>query len=272
MKEKRFGFAILLFVLFLSMPALPGKTALASWSAPTKTVRIRTAQKVRKTKLARKAKRTRKSRRKSTSSVWTTQTGSQRKTRKRTVTWTTVVTSYRKGSRMKTVTTKTKKAVTTYVYRKEKRRALSIKEAAPKADERLWKAFEALGYTLKVDSGYAFSGHFDAAARTLRLKRADETVYHELGHFLAFLAGNKDETEAFRRIYQKEKHRYKGYDRAYVLQNSREYFAQSYRDYVVNRSSFRRERPKTYRAIESALSQITTERMGRICSLYRIFG
>lgn len=31
----------------------------------------------------------------------------------------------------------------------------------------------------------------------ITLKQADETVYHELGHFLAFVAGNIDTSAAF---------------------------------------------------------------------------
>lgn len=269
MKRKRFGFTILLFLLFLSGS---GKAVQAAWSAPTKAVRTSTTQKERKTKLPRKAKRTRKTSKSSTSLVWKTQTSSQKKTRKRTVTRITTVTAYRKGSRIKIITTKIKKTVTTYVYRKEKRKALSIEEAAPKADPRLWRAFESLGYTIQVDPAYAFSGSFSASKRTLRLKRADDTVYHELGHFLAFLSGRVDETDAFQRVYEKEQHRYKGYDRKYILQNSREYFAQSYQEYALNRNRLKRERPQTYRAIQKALLQVTQERIRLLQSFYQMFG
>ena len=59
-------------------------------------------------------------------------------------------------------------------------------------DSRVLNAFTKLGFTVKVDSSVSYSGHFDARTRTITMKQMDDTIYHELGHFLAFMAGNMD--------------------------------------------------------------------------------
>ena len=99
----------------------------------------------------------------------------------------------------------------------------------------------------------------------------NETIYHELGHFLAFVAGNVDRTSDFAAVYNSEKSKFTGINRSYATQNSSEYFAESVLEYVTSPSTLKRQRPKTYAAIVAALNKITDERIQRVMDIYGPF-
>ncbi|MBQ0018286.1 MAG: hypothetical protein KBS63_03610 [Clostridiales bacterium] len=143
-----------------------------------------------------------------------------------------------------------------------------MRKSASKADENVLKAFEDLGFTLRIDSSYAYTGYFSARDRSIVLRRDGDNVYHELGHFLAFVAGNVDTGSAFKSIYNEEKSLYDGRNAAYVLGTSSEYFAESYREYVLNKDALKTKRPKTCAAIDDAVSRITDAQVKRIKALY----
>ena len=128
-------------------------------------------------------------------------------------------------------------------------------------DNRVLNAFTKLGFTVKVDSSVSYSGHFDARTRTITMKQMDDTIYHELGHFLAFMAGNMDTGSKFSSVYSSEKGMVTGYNKAYVTQNASEYFAESVKDYMLNPGSLEAQRPNTYKAIEKALSMVTEQQI-----------
>lgn len=137
----------------------------------------------------------------------------------------------------------------------------NIASVAPKMDNRVLNAFTKLGFTVKVDSSVSYSGHFDARTRTITMKQMDDTIYHELGHFLAFMAGNMDTGSKFASVYSSEKGMVTGYNKAYVTQNASEYFAESVKDYMLNPGSLKAQRPNTYKAIEKALSMVTEQQI-----------
>lgn len=137
----------------------------------------------------------------------------------------------------------------------------NIASVAPKMDNRVLNAFTKLGFTVKVDSSVSYSGHFDARTRTITMKQMDDTIYHELGHFLAFMAGNMDTGSKFASVYSSEKGMVTGYNKAYVTQNASEYFAESVKDYMLNPGSLEAQRPNTYKAIEKALSMVTEQQI-----------
>ena len=144
----------------------------------------------------------------------------------------------------------------------------AIRTAAPKADSALLEAFDELGFTFKVDASYQYTGVFDARTRVIILRYNDDNVYHELGHFLAFVAGNYDVSSAFAEIYNSEKGLYNGRNSIYVLKNASEYFAESYRNYVLDKSGLEATRPLTYGAIETALGRITDTQIARLKRVY----
>ena len=137
----------------------------------------------------------------------------------------------------------------------------NIASVAPRMDSRVLNAFTKLGFTVKVDSSVSYSGHFDARTRTITMKQMDDTIYHELGHFLAFMAGNMDTGSKFASVYSREKGMVTGYNKAYVTQNASEYFAESVKDYMLNPGSLEAQRPNTYKAIEKALSMVTEQQI-----------
>lgn len=119
-----------------------------------------------------------------------------------------------------------------------------------------------------IDSSVSYSGYFDAKKQLITLKSADETIYHELGHFLAFIAGNVDTSSAFVAVYNSEKDLVTAYNKSYVTQDSSEYFAESFKDYTLDAASLQASRPQTYAAIEAALEKVTTAQVTKIATVY----
>ena len=145
---------------------------------------------------------------------------------------------------------------------------VEVGQLAPKEDSRVLTAYRTLGFKVNVDPSVSYSGYFNARNRQITLKKANETIYHELGHFIAFIAGNVDTTSEFKAIYNQEKSLYTAYNKAYVTQNSSEYFAESAKEYVLNPGALKAARPKTYEAVRSAIESITDERIAKIQKYY----
>ena len=145
---------------------------------------------------------------------------------------------------------------------------VEVGQLAPKEDSRVLTAYRTLGFKVNVDPSVSYSGYFNARNRQITLKKANVTIYHELGHFIAFIAGNVDTTSEFKTIYNQEKSLYTAYNKAYVTQNSSEYFAESAKEYVLNPGALKAARPKTYEAVRSAVESITDERIAKIQKYY----
>ena len=145
---------------------------------------------------------------------------------------------------------------------------VEVGQLAPKEDSRVLTAYRTLGFKVNVDPSVSYSGYFNARNRQITLKKTNETIYHELGHFIAFIAGNVDTTSEFKTIYNQEKSLYTAYNKAYVTQNSSEYFAESAKEYVLNPGALKAARPKTYEAVRSAVESITDERIAKIQKYY----
>ena len=251
------------------------ETPLAS---PQVTKSTKTTKSTKKIPLKSASSRTYTQKGKTTTKKKTTKTKSAKKTvTTETVTVTSITNNYKKGSKIntqvttvkttvtKTTVTNTAEPVTTPVTNG----TVAVTQIAPAADKRVLNAFQKLGFQVVIQSGVPYSGLCDAQTRTITLKQADETVYHELGHFLAFVAGNIDTSAAFQQTFQKEKSRYTAYDKGYALQNSAEYFAQSFWDYTENPAALKASRPQTYAAIQQALSRVTDAQVANLLRVYR---
>ena len=187
---------------------------------------------------------------------------------------------YTKKSKVKVVTTVATTTVTTTTTAKAGVNSagtvnnsgvtgtVEVGQLAPKEDSRVLTAYRTLGVKVNVDPSVSYSGYFNARNRQITLKKANETIYHELGHFIAFIAGNVDTTSEFKTIYNQEKSLYTAYNKAYVTQNSSEYFAESAKEYVLNPGALKAARPKTYEAVRSAVESITDERIAKIQKYY----
>lgn len=188
---------------------------------------------------------------------------------------------YKKNSRKKTVVTKATTTVKTTVTTEKISNVDSVpvnvvnetvSNSTGGVDARVTKAFDYLGFEVKINPSVSYAGHFDAATRIITLRKQDNTLYHELGHFLAFIAGNVDTSSSFKAVYSAEKGKYTGVSKAYVTQNSSEYFAESFKDYTVNPSSLKSSRPQTYAAIVAALNKVTDERNSKMLTTYTRLG
>lgn len=255
------------------------ETPLAS---PQVTKSTKTTKSTKKIPLKSASSRTYTQKGKTTTKKKTTKTKSAKKTvTTTTVTVTSITNNYKKGSKIKTQVTTVKTTITkttvtntaapttTRPITHVTNGTVAVTQIAPAADKRVLNAFQKLGFQVVIQSNVPYSGLCDAQTRTITLKQADETVYHELGHFLAFIAGNIDTSAAFQQIFQNEKSKYTAYDKGYVLQNSAEYFAQSFRDYTENPAALKASRPQTYAAIQQALSRVTD---AQIANLLRVYG
>lgn len=261
------------------------ETPLASTpTTTTKTTKKTSKQNVKLTKAASKTYSKKLPTTKKTST--TTTTSSTKKVTKVTTVSTAKTEKYTKKSKVKVVTTTvttTVKTTTTPLTTTsasvtststasssaaQGRHEISITQAAPKADSRVISAFQTLGFKVYVDSSVPYSGYFEARTRTITLKYESDTIYHELGHFLAFIAGNADKTSAFAAVYNAEKGSYTGINKAYVTQNSSEYFAESLRDYTLNPGALQSSRPQTYQAITEALNKVTSAQVTKLQKLY----
>ena len=251
------------------------ETPLAS---PKVTKSTKTTKSTKKISLKSAASKTYAQKGKTTTKKKTTKTKSAKKTvTTTTVTVTSITNNYKKGSKINTQVTTVKTTVTKTtvtnpaapVTTPVTNGTVAVTQIAPAADKRVLNAFQKLGFQVIIQSGVPYSGLCDAETRTITLKQADETVYHELGHFLAFVAGNIDTSAAFQQIFQNEKSKYTAYDKGYVLQNSAEYFAQSFWDYTKNPAALKASRPQTYAAIQQALSRVTDAQVANLLRVYR---
>ena len=147
----------------------------------------------------------------------------------------------------------------------------NVASVAGKMDNRVIAAYQQLGFKLVVDPSVNYSGYFDARSRSITMKQIDDSVYHELGHFLAFIAENVDKTASFQSIFAAEKANVTAFNKAYVTQNASEYFAESVKDYILNNASLKSSRPQTYAAVQNALNQITDAQIAKIQKIYGAF-
>lgn len=182
-------------------------------------------------------------------------------------TTTTVQAAASTGSKATAVSTKTAKSI----KMDSKHTVSNVASIAPKMDSRVLNAYKKLGFTVTVDPSVNYGGYFNARSRSITLRYADDSIYHELGHFLAFIAGNVDKSSAFTAVYNSEKSKYTGINRSYATQNSSEYFADSVRDYILNPSTIKSQRPQTYAAITQALNKVTDDRIQKILTVYGPF-
>ena len=137
---------------------------------------------------------------------------------------------------------------------------LSVRSLASAADESVLHAFEYLGFKLEQKSSASYSGYFTVKERRIYLKNLTGTVvYHELGHFLAWISGSRDKTAEFKAIYEKEKSKMTSANRVYNTQNSSEYFAESYREFCINPDGLKKQRPQTYNAIKAAVNYLNSK-------------
>ncbi|MDD2958990.1 MAG: hypothetical protein PHE06_15275 [Lachnospiraceae bacterium] len=257
---------------------------LATGTKTTKTVTRKTTTK--KTKMKTKAKKTATTTKTSTKQTNKTQKSTSIQVKTNTKVATTVKTSTKKKSNIKTTKTtvvttvtttttpikatavKTNTSLTSNASNTSAAGTYNIKSVASASDARVLNAFTQMGCQLVVNPNVSYAGCFDASKRTITVRSLNSTVYHELGHFLEFAGGTSAVKQAIASAYNTEKSLYTAYNKAYVLQNSSEYFAESFKNYCENPSALQQARPNTYNAVVMALNNVTDARVNSIISVY----
>lgn len=268
---------------------------------PTVKVKKTTRRKVKKSRLKKKAKKTAKSTKRSKKSKTVKKENSKKKVATATTVLTTVVSATKKNSRVKTVTTTVETTVKTTTTNKPKKSSseaaasantvtantaasaaqstssdemqivsnVTVRSMAPRADANVLNAFENLEFKIEINPTSSYSGYFSVKAHNIILKKSSgDTIYHELGHFVGWLAGNVDTSSEFVAIYNKEKSALQSANYQYLTKSSAEYFAESYKDYVLSPQNLQSSRPQTYEFVKNAVSRITDARVTNIKSAY----
>ena len=213
-----------------------------------------------------------------TSSAKTIKISSTVSVKQTTTKWTTVKNVYTKGSFYHQEKTTVKMTIQETATVKSQVKWLDVNKTVPKADTVLREAFVKMGFKIKYDPSYdignAQGGRFEVAKGTIFLNRMEDHIYHEMGHFLAFMAGNYDMTAEFGKVFNAEKAKYANakiingvnihFNYNYVTKNQAEYFAESYMEYVLYKTDLQKERPETYKAIEKALKKLTPAQISRM--------
>lgn len=261
-------------------------------AAPKVTVSTKTSKKTKKIKMKKASKKTYSKKKTSTKTTTKQSKNSGATTTIQTVKATNVVNKYKKGSKINTQTTTVKTTVTKTVVSKdtssksssnttsssakttnknasaEPTQAAAAKIASA-ADARVINAYNTLGFRIEINPRVSYAGLFDARTRTITLREQNDTVYHELGHFLAFIAGNADRSASFQKVYAAEKSKYTAANKAYVLSTPSEYFAESFKNYTLNPAELKANRPQTYAAIEAAVNTITNDHVAKVAGVYK---
>ena len=268
---------------------------------PTVKVKKKTKRKVKKSKLKKKAKKTARSTKRTKKSKTVKKENSKKKVATATTVLTTVVTATKKNSNVKTVTTTVETTVKTTTTNKPKGSSseaaasanaattntaasaaqstssdemqtvsnVTVRSMAPRADANVLNAFENLEFKIEINPTSSYSGYFSVKAHNIILKKSGgDTIYHELGHFVGWLAGNVDTSSEFVAIYNKEKSALQSANYQYLTKSSAEYFAESYKDYVLSPQNLQSTRPQTYEFVKNAVSRITDARVTNIKSAY----
>lgn len=268
---------------------------------PTVKVKRTTKKKVKKSKLKKKAKKTAKTTKRTKKSKTIKKENSKKKVATATTVLTTVVSATKKNSKVKTVTTTVETTVKTTTTNKPKKSSseaaasantvtantaasaaqstssdemqvvsnVTVRSMAPRADANVLNAFENLEFKIEINPTSSYSGYFSVKAHNIILKKSSgDTIYHELGHFVGWLAGNVDTSSEFVAIYNKEKSALQSANYQYLTKSSAEYFAESYKDYVLSPQNLQSSRPQTYEFVKNAVSRITDARVTNIKSAY----
>lgn len=165
---------------------------------------------------------------------------------------------YTKGSKKVKVTKKVKKYYST-----------NMGLLTPAAPRNVRSVYNQLGFNLKINSSTSHAGYSDMKTRSITLKKIQPCVYHEMGHFVAFVADNADKKSDFIAIYNAEKSKYTGYNKNYATSSASEYYASSFQDYCLRPSVLKSTRPKTYQAIVNGINACTSARATTLYNAYK---
>lgn len=178
----------------------------------------------------------------------------------------------KKGSKKRTIKTVVQTTIKTTTVELSQMSGVSgttLRTLGSQADGKILNAFEDLKFKMVIDKNAEATGVFSVKSHKIALQSARSSVLlHELGHFANFLAGDKVGTSEWKSIYNAEKDKYDGYNKAYAIKSASEYFAESYKDYKEHPSALRAKRPRTYQFVKSTIDGITDSDVQNIKDTY----
>lgn len=178
----------------------------------------------------------------------------------------------KKGSKKRTIKTVVQTTIKTTTVELSQMSGVSgttLRTLGSQADGKILNAFEDLKFKMVIDKNAEATGVFSVKSHKIALQSARSSVLlHELGHFANFLAGDKVVTSEWKSIYNAEKNKYDGYNKAYAIKSASEYFAESYKDYKEHPSALRSKRPRTYQFVKSTIDGITDSDVQNIKDTY----
>lgn len=178
----------------------------------------------------------------------------------------------KKGSKKRTIKTVVQTTIKTTTVELSQMSGVSgttLRTLGSQADAKILNAFEDLKFKMVIDKNAEATGVFSVKSHKIALQSARSSVLlHELGHFANFLAGDKVGTSEWKSIYNAEKNKYDGYNKAYAIKSASEYFAESYKDYKEHPSALRSKRPRTYQFVKSTIDGITDSDVQNIKDTY----
>lgn len=170
----------------------------------------------------------------------------------------------KKGSKKRTI-----KTTTVELSQMSGVSGTTLRTLGSQADGKILNAFEDLKFKMVIDKNAEATGVFSVKSHKIALQSARSSVLlHELGHFANSLAGDKVGTSEWKSIYNAEKDKYDGYNKAYAIKSASEYFAESYKDYKEHPSALRSKRPRTYQFVKSTIDGITDSDVQNIKDTY----
>lgn len=239
---------------------------------PKVTTKKTTKKSTRIQKLKKKASRSKITTRRTTKRRTTT---SQNHSRRKVVNTKVVKTQKdydKKGSKKRTIKTVVQTTIKTTTVELSQMSGVSgttLRTLGSQADGKILNAFEDLKFKMVIDKNAEATGVFSVKSHKIALQSARSSVLlHELGHFANFLAGDKVGTSEWKSIYNAEKDKYDGYNKAYAIKSASEYFAESYKDYKEHPSALRSKRPRTYQFVKSTIDGITDSDVQNIKDTY----
>lgn len=178
----------------------------------------------------------------------------------------------KKGSKKRTIKTVVQTTIKTTTVELSQMSGVSgttLRTLGSQADAKILNAFEDLKFKMVIDKNAEATGVFSVKSHKIALQSARSSVLlHELGHFANFLAGDKVGTSEWKSIYNAEKNKYDGYNKAYAIKSASEYFAESYKDYKEHPAALRSKRPRTYQFVKSTIDGITDSDVQNIKDTY----
>lgn len=258
---KKLGKRVLVFLL--SAMLIVGFAAVTApaqevQAATKKSVKVKKYVKTKKYKL-KKAARAKTTVRKTKKTTKRTSKSSSKKVLQVVVKQVNVKTQYQ--AKLKKVRTETKITTTTTTTSYASKKAANINQLRGKIDSKVITRFKNSGFTVETNPNSSVlrgaDGVFSPSRKKIVLKANVNRVFiHEIGHFVDRENGYISDSSEFMKIYKSEKNRFAGDNKAYAVSNNKEFFAEVFKEYSMNRSSLKKHCPKSYNFMKNVLANM----------------